>query len=199
MATPTMLWRWQPNPLRRRIDVVEQRLFLAAGLCATTGSLLIGVVTRVTTADHLDEQQAGQHPVQAVVVKETADPAAVSSGRLPMRATVRWRGTNGPPHTSQTDVGVGVAVAVGSRTTVWTDAHGRPTSNPLPPSQVALDAGGAGTAAAVATSSVALGGTWATHRLLDRRRMRQWDRDWVSLLRFDGHHRCGGQAAGAAS
>ncbi|GGJ73749.1 Rv1733c family protein [Streptomyces brasiliensis] len=184
-ALPTVWW-WRRNPLARRIDVVEKWLLLVAWLCATAGSLLTGLVAGIMTNDGLDEQLAGQHSVQAVVLKETpARASAVSSGGLPVVATVRWTGTDGAPRTGRT--GIEAGVAVGSRTTVWTDGHGRLMSRPLSQTQVALDAGVVGTAAAVGTASVVLGGAWTVHQLLNRCRMRQWDRDWEQAdIRWSG-------------
>jgi hypothetical protein len=89
----------------------------------------------------------------------------------------RWVGPNGQPRSG--NIAVEVGLAAGRTVPIWVDAAGRPTDAPLTHRAVQARAA---TVAAVATLALVIVVSflaWAGRKLLDRRRLADWELAWA--------------------
>lgn len=173
-------WRWRRNPLRRRSDVVEAWIVLAAWLVAVVGSVFAGTVAANAVARGLDRQWEQRHPVQAVLVGRAPDVASERTGNDGrVWVTVRWTTPDGAVHTGRAKVRPGTMS--GTAITVWTDQRGRVTAKPLSPGEAGFRAAWTGTLVATGTAAAVFGGAQLARAGLERRRLRQWDDEWARV------------------
>ncbi|TLS46515.1 hypothetical protein FE633_09390 [Streptomyces montanus] len=184
--TKVRLWRWRRNPLRRRVDVVEAWVVLAAWIFAVVGGLLAGLVAANALTQSLDRQREERRPVPAVLAENA--PGAVPSsvvGDERVWAKVRWKAPDGSAHTGRAKVDP--ETRAGSRTTVWTDRHGTLMSEPVSQAEAVLQATSAGLLAAMGGCGVVTLTAWGVRARIDRVRMRQWAVAWEQAdLRWGG-------------
>lgn len=177
------MWRWRRNSLRRRSDVIEVWLVLAAWVFAMAGGLLVGVTAAGAVERNLDRQGRERHAVAAVLTEGTAGRTAVPAvDDNQVWVTVRWAAPDGSPRTGQTKVSPGTAK--GAQVTVWTDRQGRLASRPPSPSQAQSEGVWVGALAALAVGAAAIGSAQCVRGRLERRRMEAWAEEW---RRFDTH------------
>jgi hypothetical protein len=165
---------WDRNPLRRRIDRVE------AWLNAVLLIVLLAAGTplaRYTALSTFREQTRAlgwerAHRFQ-VVATLTGRPAAGQGS-----AAARWKAPKGTVRTGM--VAVGGGDTAGAAMPIWVDETGDITAAP-PRRRPATQA----TEAAVAAVVVLLAGLTAAwllcRRLLDRRRIRSWQSEWLEV------------------
>ncbi|MDT0307389.1 hypothetical protein RM780_10485 [Streptomyces sp. DSM 44917] len=172
-----LLWRWRRNPLRRRSDVAEAWIGVAAW-----GALLVGVpaaaaLTATGAASAMLRQAEELRPVAAEVTEDVPESHGLHGGRSP--ASVRWAGEDGAPGTGWTLLGPGTPA--GTRVTVWVDGEGRVQPEPPPPA-VAW-AGGAvlGAAAAAGTGLAVVGLRHGARARLEARCRERWEREWAEI------------------
>ncbi|MFR0355052.1 Rv1733c family protein [Streptomyces sediminimaris] len=171
------LWRWRSNPLRRRVDVVEAWIILAAWLCAVAGGLAAAWVTGSTAYEGYARMRAAHRPVPAVVVRLANSQATTGpASHRRVRATVRWTGTDGHKHTAATQVRRGASP--GQRIRVWTDVRNHLTAEPLSPANALFQSAMVGLTAAGGAGVVVLIGVQGLQACLGRHRMRLWAADW---------------------
>ncbi|NGO15448.1 hypothetical protein G5C60_49720 [Streptomyces sp. HC44] len=184
--TTVRLWRWRSNPLRRRVDVVEAWVVLAAWLFALVGGLIAGLVTADVVARSVDRQREERRTVTAVLAERAPERSpAQAVGEDLVWATVRWKAPDGSVRTGEAQVRP--EARKGTRTTIWTDRDGALMAKPLSDAEAVLQAASAGVLAATGAGGTVLLGAWAFRVRLDRRRMRQWDAEWERAdLRWGG-------------
>ena len=172
------LWRWRRNPLRRRCDLVEAWVLLAAWIIALAGGLLAGLLTAGSMQESSDLARAEGRQVTAVLIRDPEHRATVhlEDGTLTW-GTVRWTAADGSTHTGRTRVSA--TAHAGSRMTVWTDRHGALTPRPPSRTDAALQSALGGFWAGAATAGVVMGGAWLVRARLDHRRMDQWAEEWA--------------------
>ncbi|MFF4350203.1 hypothetical protein [Streptomyces sp. NPDC001530] len=178
--TRVWLWRWRRNPLRRRGDVIEAWIVLAAWILAVLGGLVAGLVTAGAVERGLDRQREERRPVSAVLTQDA--PAKVPTRVVTDQrvwATVRWTTPDGSERTDQTRVPP--KTKAGTRITVWTDGHGRLTTKPPSLVEGVLQSAMTGALAAAGTGGLVGGSAWIVRACLDRRRMEQWATEWASI------------------
>ncbi|MER6418225.1 hypothetical protein [Streptomyces sp. NPDC001137] len=180
--TKRWLWRWRPNPLRRRDDVLEAWLGLALWTLVTVGGTLAGVLTARAADDAFMQQRAERTPVRAVLLTDTP-PAEATSYRA--FAQVRWTARDGSTRTGRTLVDGGLKA--GSTTVLWTDTRGSLTTRPPSRTDAAVEAGLLGSASALAVTGIAFGAAGAARWRLDRRRIERWGREWDVIGPRWGH------------
>ncbi|MFC3572301.1 hypothetical protein ACFOZ0_03170 [Streptomyces yaanensis] len=174
-------WRWRRSPLRRRSDVVEAWIVLAAWLFA----LVAGVCAGLATADAVDQrfvrQRAERRAVRAVLVRDAPEHTdAREVGGRRVLADVRWTAADGSLRQTRTRVTPGTAA--GTRITLWTDRQGVLRGRPVAPAEAAVTAVTFGAlAAGAAGGGVGWAGTRAVRLCVDRRRMEQWAKEWARL------------------
>ncbi|MFJ4557344.1 hypothetical protein ACIP4Q_14745 [Streptomyces massasporeus] len=171
------LWRWRRSPLRRREDLVEAWILLAAWLVAGVVGPVAGVLSVRATVDALAQQRAERRPASAVVVDD-ASRSFVSGGVTVdhVIATVRWTAADGTSHTGRTQVDAGSKA--GERVAVWMDQGERLTTPPQTPGQADIEAAFTGVAAFIGVATAAAAGFYGARVVLDRRRSRAWDAEW---------------------
>ncbi|MCF6525357.1 hypothetical protein [Streptomyces sp. JJ36] len=182
------MWRWRANPLRRRSDVVEAWVLLAALLLAGVGAVCAGVLAGKAVQSAAETQREQRQRVRAVVpegsLPEPGNPAReerrrASGGDDTLPATLRWTAPDGT--TQQGTVRVPADVAAGDTVPLWVDEEGRRTAAPPGPALTAFHAVLAGLLAAGGLTAVVLGLQRAARGVLDRHRLRQWERAWEEV------------------
>lgn len=174
------LWRWRPNPLRRRSDIVEGWLLLAVcGLAVALGAF-VGAATAHGVERNLNERRAERHAVSAVLVQDapaTVSATAGTGGQV--WAEVRWTAADGSSRTGSARVEPGTDG--GATVRVWLDRHGNVVPAPLDRDDAALQGVALGTATAVGTAVTVSCLGWVVHGRAERRRMAAWDTEWARI------------------
>ncbi|MGW3848630.1 Rv1733c family protein [Streptomyces fagopyri] len=177
-------WRWRSSPLRRRSDVVEAWALLAVVVLLAVGAPLAG--TAVGWRVHDDArgraaaQRAERHRVAAVLVEDAPVAVTSPSGRQPAyQVRVRWRAPAGESRTGLAEVRAGSRR--GEHTRVWLDSGGRRVGPPQSASAVWQHTLMAGVFTAGAAVAVVVGVHVAGRRVAARRRLAEWERDWVRI------------------
>jgi hypothetical protein len=182
-----LLWRWRRNPLKRRSDVAEAWIGVAAAALLLLTVPAVGVVTAgVGERSALDRAQ-GLHRTAARVVEVAPATPSRFSGPADdrVRATVRWTVSDGSPKTGEAEVAAGSKT--GSSTTVWLDDAGRLRPAPLTPAQARSQGAALGAAAGVGVCVLVVGGWWVARVRLDVRRGARWERAWAEFNADRGH------------
>jgi hypothetical protein len=183
-----MLWRWRRNPLRRRSDIAEAWLAVAA---ATLLLLTVPTValTAAVVAEHSALDQArGLHRTTAHLIEDARAGATRFSDLATddrVSARVRWTTPTGTSETGKALVAAGGKA--GAAATVWLDDAGR--IHPAPPtsSQARSQAVAFGVAAGVGVCVLVLGSWWGARARLDAHRRAQWDCAWAAFNARQGH------------
>ncbi|AEW93154.1 hypothetical protein SCATT_07830 [Streptantibioticus cattleyicolor NRRL 8057 = DSM 46488] len=194
------MWRWRRNPLRRRSDLIEAWAGLATAVVVVVGAPVAGIAAGRSVGTELEHdarvEQAQRHRVTATVLR-TADrssPAVQTEsvpGQQPLRlATIRWTAPDGTPRTGT--VRVERRPAAGDTLPVWTDRHGVLTDRPLDSSAATANAVAAGLGAATTTAALACAARQALGWRLLRRRLADWERDWLRVSQDWGRTGAGG-------
>ncbi len=169
------------NPLRRRTDKIAT--FLAAQLLLVflVGAPLLAITAygwagRVGAAEQRAERSWREVP--AVLLKSVPAPNSLASGLFGYSwVPARWVAPNGQERSG--NIAVDVGMAAGRTVRIWVDAAGRPTDAPLAHRAVQARAA---TVAAVATLALVIVLSflaWAGRKLLDRRRLADWELAWA--------------------
>jgi hypothetical protein len=174
------MWRLRRNPLRRRGDVADAWILLAAWLIALAGSLITGLAAGSVVDHRLERQRAERRIVPAVLtVNAPGRTSASAVDDSHVWATVRWTAPDGSARTGRTTVHPGARA--GTPVTVWIDRRGRLTSEPLAPGDAAFQAAWTGTLVALAAAGAVLGGAQLVRVRLERQRLEQWDEEWARV------------------
>ncbi|MBQ0853720.1 hypothetical protein ACFU9Y_22165 [Streptomyces sp. NPDC057621] len=168
-----LLWRWWPNPLRRRSDRIEAWTMLAVALSALLAGTLGGLWATRSVELNLARERDEWRPVIGVLAERAPGTA---SGSEQVWAEVRWPAADGPAHRGQTRVDPGSAA--GTPVTVWTDLQGRMVTRPATEAQASLRAGLIGVLVGTTAALVPLAGGRLLSERLQRRRLDQWDTEW---------------------
>jgi F0F1-type ATP synthase membrane subunit c/vacuolar-type H+-ATPase subunit K len=174
------MWRWRRNPLRRRSDVVDAWIVLAAWLIALCGGVLTGLAAGSAVDHGLDRQRAERHPVSSVLTENA--PGRTSASALDgshVWAIVRWTAPDGSTHTGRAKVHPGAKA--GTLATVWVDRQGRLTSKPLAHGEASFQAAWTGVLVGLGVAGALLGGAQLVRLRLARRQSRQWDEEWARV------------------
>jgi len=190
MAKPTTTWMRlahrlgrDPNPLRRRSDVIEAWLAPAAIVVFLALSPLVAVLAATgVRADDAAAQHVQQswHPVTAVLLRAAPGPQFSDNGANTWTEWAPARWTAGGRHYTG-NIPVPADSRAGSTQTVWLDSggHVRVPAMTKPELSGAI---GTGILLALAGLAVLLAvaarlGRWA----LDRKRMASWGDAWLSV------------------
>ncbi|MEU7581050.1 hypothetical protein AB0B50_26005 [Streptomyces sp. NPDC041068] len=157
------LWRWRHNPLRRRTDLVEAWLALAALVLIVVAVPVVGALTTSLSRDALltsvRQQREERHAITGTVLRKAdsppldPDPETSSARDAHSRVHARWTAPNGALRS-------GVVLSdlkspsPGDHFRLWTDEEGRVVGRPLDSATATTHAVIAGFGAA--TMSVAL-------------------------------------------
>ncbi|BCJ33403.1 hypothetical protein Athai_09060 [Actinocatenispora thailandica] len=141
--------------------------------------VLVGAQSAARAERAARQASAGTHPYRVVLLR-TAPAAAPVSGQTSTvgdrtSAPARWRT---PAGTRTGTVQVAAGTPAGARVTVWFDARGHQTTRPESRLGTVLDGIGSGLSVSVGTATAGALLVFGTRLLLDRRRLRDWDRGW---------------------
>ncbi|MFH0518078.1 hypothetical protein ACHBTE_12965 [Streptomyces sp. M41] len=181
------LWRWRHNPLRRRTDVIEGWVALAALslilVVAPWAGSLVGGLAQDTLQKSVREQRASRHLVTATVLRELdgspldSDPEAATGRSARSQVMADWTAPDGSVHRAPVIAGLD-SPQPGDRFTIWTDRSGRPVARPLDSATARTHAALAGFGAAlIAVGLVESGRRLILWRMV-RRRYACWDQAW---------------------
>src|SRR3954470_5919569 len=189
--TPTCLARkfgWDGNPLRRRTDKIASRLAALLVAAMVIGAPWLSVTAVRWThpiADAGRPTARSFHRVPAVLLQGTPPvvvPPGLAGYPSPQvygrsSAPARWTAPDGQPRTAVIPVRVGVTA--GDRVELWVNAAGSPTGPPPSRHATALQEAGAAAAATVTLGALLLSLAWAGRRVLNRRRLADWESAWA--------------------
>lgn len=176
----------RPNPLRRRVDLVEAWLTVSLLVALVVAGPLLALYAGTRTyaggqrTAKLAEQ--GHHRVEAILLEDTASytPAAnftTTADQLRVRA--RW---SGPDATVREERVVTTARGrTGSVIPIWIDDDGNPVLPPPGQQQVIERAIGIGFSSLMGVVFLVTGSGLVARHLLHRRRMAYWDGAWASV------------------
>lgn len=153
---------------------------LAGWVFALVGGVLAGLAAADAVETEAERQRARSHEVSAVLVEDTKDRAparATIDGRV--WATVRWTAADGSTYTDEARMPRGAPP--GSTVTVWTDASGHITAEPLTDGEARLHAVSGGVLASMGAGGAVLGAAWVVRLRLDQRRLAQWAAEWEQV------------------
>ncbi|WP_460110129.1 Rv1733c family protein [Streptomyces sp. YKOK-J1] len=174
------LWRWRRNPLRRRSDVLEAWVVLAAWLLTVLVGVAAGLAAARSVEHGLARERAAWRPVVArVVARAPGRSASEASGAERVWARVRWTAADGSAHSGQARVVPGSAA--GSPVTVWSDPQGHLVSRPATESEATFRAVLMSGLVGLSAAAVPFAGGLALRGRLERRRMDDWDAEWARL------------------
>ncbi|MFF9488014.1 hypothetical protein [Streptomyces sp. NPDC014676] len=174
------LWRWRRNPLRRRSDLAEAWL----GLAAVVLALLLGALSGLTAAGAVDgslaERRERTTPVPAVLAEDAAGLSAsvTQDGDRDggVWTKVRWTAPDGTGRTGRAEVDPGSPAGTG--VTVWTDPAGRLVPAPPDGAEARFQTVMAGITVAVAAGGAVLLGGWLVRARLRLRSLAEWETEW---------------------
>jgi hypothetical protein len=181
------LWRWRPNPLRRRDDIVEAWIVLAMWLIALVGAAVLGALTAQAADASFARQRAERSPAQAMVVADApTDAPRAGTVSDQVRAKVRWTAPDGSVRTGVTLVDRGEKA--GSQVVVWQDAQGVLATEPPSGTEALVEAALLGAAAGIAFAGTVAGAGTVVRWRLEQRRLDMWGREWELVgPRWGGH------------
>ncbi|MDI5972073.1 hypothetical protein POF50_022500 [Streptomyces sp. SL13] len=193
-------WRWRPNPLRRRSDLVEAWAGLAAVAITVVGAPAAGIAAGRavdTTLRHAAAtQRAQRHEVRAVVLPAarprsgTIAPQSSDGQATSHTARISWKGSDGKPHQALVTI-VGRHTA-GTTLPVWIDRDERPVDPPLDTATATSNAVAAGVGAAAALAALVMAARNLLGWRLLRRRLADWERAWSRIGQDWGRAGAGG-------
>jgi len=169
-----LLWRWWPNPLRRRSDRLEAWTVLATWLLVLLAGMVAGLAAAQSVERTLARERVEWRPVPALLTERA--PGTREAGVERVWAKVRWTAPDGSAHEGQTRVDPGSTA--GTPVTVWTDLDGLLVTRPATEAQAGLRAAMIGILIGVSAAAVPFAGGRVVRGRLERRRMDQWDTEW---------------------
>ncbi|MEU6270855.1 hypothetical protein ABZ871_00285 [Streptomyces populi] len=170
------LWRWRRNPLRRRCDVLEAWIMLAAWVFTVLGGTVTGLVTVHAVEKGLARERAEWHAVPAQLTEDA--PAADTTGPAGrvVWTKVRWTAQDGTPRSGRVRVSAGIPAD--TPVLVWTDSDGRLVNRPTGVAVARLRACLTGVFAGAGVGAVPFAAGRLLRARLERRRMDRWDEEW---------------------
>ncbi|GAQ75328.1 hypothetical protein T45_07109 [Streptomyces turgidiscabies] len=175
--------RRQPNPLRRRSDVVEAWTALVVAVLLFVGAPLAGVFAARWAYDEgratASAQRAERHRVHAVAVAGigAGAPPAPAGRQYLYRVRVLWTEPGAGARTATAQVPAGTRR--GDAVDLWLDAHGRAVAPPPGAAAVRQYTVAVGIWASGVTAGLVLLARTALHRTAVQRRLGEWERAWA--------------------
>jgi hypothetical protein len=165
------------NPVSRGVDraeAVSLLLLVVFGAVLVPIMLMAGSLTYGSIMASAEQQARSRHQVVAVLVEDAPPADANGSGR----ALARWQ-TPAGPQTGRVPAHAGLHA--GDHVRTWFDENGRPAAAPVSSEDAAVGAA----LVAITGWLTAAGLLGLVHggvkRLLDRRRYREWAREWARV------------------
>lgn len=153
---------------------------LTAWVFGLSCGLFAGWATADVVEAAAERQRAQVHEVSAALVEDAVNgvSARVAADHR-VQATVRWTGADGSTYADEARVPPGTRA--GSVVTVWTDASGQITVEPLTDGESRLHAVAGGVLAATGACGTVLGAAWVVRLRMEQRRLEQWAVEWERI------------------
>ncbi|BCJ34047.1 hypothetical protein Athai_15500 [Actinocatenispora thailandica] len=173
------------NPMCRHSDRVEAavlRTACAAVLLAAVVGAMVGAQSAADSEHTAQLARAGTHTHRVVLVRDapSAAPGWGSANGVGTQVPVlaRWHTSTG---VRTGTVHVAADTPAGARVTVWFDTHEHQTTRPESRLGTVMDGVGPGLAVFLAVAAAGGLAVFGTRLLLDRRRLWDWDREWLRV------------------
>ena len=170
------------NPLRRRTDKIAARFAALLLAVFLIGAPLLSVAAVGWAGHHGAAELAAKrswHRVSAVLLQGAPAPTATTGVLGYHQVLARWTAPDGRVRTGR--IPVSADMAAGRRVRLWVDAAGSPAGPPPNHRQVLADEAVAAVVATVALGIALLCLAWAGRRVLDRRRLADWEATWAAV------------------
>ncbi len=186
MRATAFVWRWRRNALRRRSDVLEAWVGVAAVVLMLLVGPAVGWVTGSLANEALrravHEQQLHRHLVSATTVRSVSggsdgtDHQSTAGREDYRRVLARWQDPAGRLRTGL--VAVRQPARPGERFPLWTDDRGQVTGRPMDDATATVHTVLAGLGSAAAAAGLLEGARRLVVWRLAQRRYAQWERSW---------------------
>ncbi|MFI6829433.1 MULTISPECIES: hypothetical protein [unclassified Kribbella] len=170
------------NPLRRGLDRIQSLVVLTAVLVAVVMiPVAVAVSSSVTRSIERSEaeRRSTMTQVQARALEDTPPMIPEAGAQATARVPVSWTDPAGWPRQARANVPLGTAKD--SEVTIWLDPAGEITTPPRRPGDGAAVGGGVGLSTAMLSWLLIAGLARLSVVPLDRRRLRDWDREWARV------------------
>ncbi|QKW07647.1 hypothetical protein HUT18_15935 [Streptomyces sp. NA04227] len=176
--TRQRFWHWRHNDLRRASDRFEAWMLLSAWTLAVVGGSAAGATAAGMVVAAAEQQQADRQEITATVADtapaQTPSEAGIGDGRV--SAPVRWTDDLGRVH--HTHAKVPPQTHEGAKIAIWVGPDGLPISQPPSTGEQLGGAVATGSLTALGVGGTVLLTERGCRYVLDRRRLRQWEREW---------------------
>jgi hypothetical protein len=171
------------NPLRRRTDKIAACLGMLLAVVFLAGAPLLSAATAgwAGRAAAVDQRTARSwHQVPAKLLSSAPVAGSVDGfGGAYTWGTARWTAPDGRMRTGQ--ITVNAAVSAGQLVPLWVDRAGWPTGPPPSRETILAREAIAAIAAALALGTLLLCLAAVSRRILDRRRLENWEAAWITV------------------
>jgi len=170
------------NPLRRRVDRLESMVLLSAVLAALVMipvAAALGTSVRNSSENTAAQRRAVLTEVRARTLENTEAAVPNAPGQMTSWVRVTWTDRAGWPQEGRTNVAIGTKQ--GTSVTIWLDGSGAITAPPRPAGDSAAIGGAVGLGVAMTSWLLIAGLARLAVVPLDRRRMRDWEREWEQV------------------
>lgn len=180
LARSSVAWG-RSSPLRRTVDRVERGVLaiaVALAVAAVPVAVLAGAAVQQASEIVVIQENATAFPTTALLLQDA--PANTPGSALGISTALgEWHTQAGTTLTGQVSAPPGTGA--GTTVPIWLNAAGRPVEAPLTADQAYWR--GVVTVVLVLTIAFTLIAiAYAiTHRLLDRRRLAEWEADWRAV------------------
>jgi hypothetical protein len=167
------------NPLRRDMDRAETAIGAALLAIFAAAAPLVAHTAANTVSDMSRQQLRAEqafNQVRATLLEAPMTIPAYGTAFAP-QADARWTAPDGQVRTGL--VTVPADATKGSTVPIWTDRSGQPVT-PLRPDQIQTQEVIAAVAAVTLLATLLLLAAWTARQALNRRRMADWDADWLA-------------------
>ncbi|MGY1605030.1 Rv1733c family protein [Geodermatophilus sp. SYSU D00815] len=168
------------GPLKRasdRVEFLSRVVLVLALLAALPAGLVVGGRASATMHAVAAEQAAERHRVSATLLSDAEADDGPATPDVPTAAT--WLGPDGTARSGDVDAPAGARS--GTTVDVWVDDAGALTDDPLTSAEATGQGIVLGVLTALGTVLAALSGHLLVVWLLERRRLRRWERGWASV------------------
>jgi hypothetical protein len=173
---------WGRNPLRRPVDRMESAIVFGAvfaALLMIPASAAVGTAVQNASEHGAAQRRAVLNQVAARTLEDTAPALPEATGQIDTRVRVTWIDAAGWPREGEADVMLGTKKD--TEVTVWLDSAGAITAAPRPAGDSEAIGGAVGLSLAMASWLLIAALARLSVVPLNRRRMRDWEREWKTV------------------
>jgi hypothetical protein len=171
------------GPLKRasdRLEVLTRFLLVCSVLAAVPIALTVASETHAQAEQEAVAQASSRHQADATLLEDAPWVGGGSEGGVAEAgANASWTGPDGVEQTGEVVAPAGTKA--GSTVSVWLDAQGKRTSQPLTGGDAMARSVGIAVLTFLGLSGLALGVQLSFRIALNRGRIRRWAREWAAV------------------